>query len=1112
MKILLVILLASVALQVSGGIGLAAPAFPQTGTSTLPLLCSYNVSQHYCDLRMVLLIDDTGSMRSNDPALMRDQAAKNLVDILYQEYYQPALDAQAADSGIILPDIQVAVIHFSHCVSKDPSDNCGNDAKFNSGWLPITQRENLYSAIDWLKTQPNFYRLKQYTHFAEPFQAATDLFNQPAARTENDCVHRAILLLTDGTPEEAAGPLNEPELGNEMGQVKNIVKAYLSEPGNSIFVTAFKIVPRYWLAAEPYWKDIAGSSNVSLENSLDGVASRMEKIAAAEIGARSSTLSPDPKDARLYTLQLLHHLASLRITYYKLNPNATLTLTGPAGEPVIPDGTTVTQTGKGTGIEVWTLNDPAAGTYQIKTSAGGGIITTIPLYALSLQLDAPSPAEPLLQFTDGVIRFKLLDSINAPVLPTDDPPFNLNVQASLKNPAGGSTPLTLTQNGEDYRAAWMPLTTEKVALHVSAELTDTSRNSLWKCEGDGGDLPIDPVGVRVDLPSACAPVNTTVTIPLQWINARTGQNTAIDPSVSWQISSVTTPSGKPVISSANEVDAKSGAYRLTITPVLHEDVRSHITAGMVVNGRLTSFYDDSFTISVCPPLPPPPPFSCAVCNGYWSYLLWLLAVVLIALSLSKMMFRKKDEKYSRPFWLLIILLILLILIWLLWCCRFLFWPLLILLLILLAILLLLRLIGRDDKWKSASRFWLSLILLVLLMLIWLILFSGYWVYLFLMLLALLAILMWVWFRFRNRNEQEPFPSWLLLILLIVLVSIWLIFFGKFTLWLALILLLVWLVVLLLAGLFSQEDKWRSSYRFWSLILLLLVLVLVWFIYFSGYRIYLFWLLILLLLLWLATWLLYQYSNPLWGVIGIADRRNRILWSARLAGPDGSGGKSYYVWNFKDPIRTVKRIRVRSFDQREGWLVLSVITTAGRRTFKRTLNKWRDCDLGAGCRIIWREEARPPKRAEPRQPKSGEGRRPRPTRYDVEEIEGVGRVYAARLKRLGIHTTDELLKAAGSRKGRKELAEEISLSVGRILEWVNRADLMRVPGVGEEYSDLLEAGGVDTVKELRQRNPENLWDALRRVNEKKRLVRRVPTLEEARAWVAAAKKMKAMVKY
>ena len=103
LKLFLTLLLAALALQAAAGAGLAAPLAQDTGPEQLPLVCSTNVSHAYCDLQVVLLIDDTGSMRSNDPTRMRNQGAKNLVDILYQEYYQPALDAQALDPNVVLP-------------------------------------------------------------------------------------------------------------------------------------------------------------------------------------------------------------------------------------------------------------------------------------------------------------------------------------------------------------------------------------------------------------------------------------------------------------------------------------------------------------------------------------------------------------------------------------------------------------------------------------------------------------------------------------------------------------------------------------------------------------------------------------------------------------------------------------------------------------------------------------------------------------------------------------------------------------------------------------------------------------------------------------------------
>jgi PAS domain S-box-containing protein len=138
--------------------------------------------------------------------------------------------------------------------------------------------------------------------------------------------------------------------------------------------------------------------------------------------------------------------------------------------------------------------------------------------------------------------------------------------------------------------------------------------------------------------------------------------------------------------------------------------------------------------------------------------------------------------------------------------------------------------------------------------------------------------------------------------------------------------------------------------------------------------------------------------------------------------------------------------------------------------------------------------------------------PRRRMIKVETIEGIGPIYAARLGEIGILTTEDLLTAGATRKGRQELVEKMGVSDKLILRWVNIADLMRVPGIGEEYSELLEAAGVDTVKELRNRNANNLYNALIVANNEKSLVRRVPHLTEVQSWVQAAKELEPRMRY
>jgi len=132
--------------------------------------------------------------------------------------------------------------------------------------------------------------------------------------------------------------------------------------------------------------------------------------------------------------------------------------------------------------------------------------------------------------------------------------------------------------------------------------------------------------------------------------------------------------------------------------------------------------------------------------------------------------------------------------------------------------------------------------------------------------------------------------------------------------------------------------------------------------------------------------------------------------------------------------------------------------------------------------------------------------------NVADIEGIGPAYAEKLDKAGVKTTDGLLKAGATAKGRKDLAAASGLTEAKILEWVNRADLYRIKGVGSEYSDLLEVAGVDTVKELAQRKPENLLDAMTKVNAEKNLVRRLPTLDAVKDWVDQAKALPRVVEY
>ena len=131
---------------------------------------------------------------------------------------------------------------------------------------------------------------------------------------------------------------------------------------------------------------------------------------------------------------------------------------------------------------------------------------------------------------------------------------------------------------------------------------------------------------------------------------------------------------------------------------------------------------------------------------------------------------------------------------------------------------------------------------------------------------------------------------------------------------------------------------------------------------------------------------------------------------------------------------------------------------------------------------------------------------------LTKIEGIGAKTAQKLQKCGLKSTAALLKHCATKKGRKAVAEDSGLSETVLLGCVNKADLFRIKGVGEEYSDLLEASGVDTVPELAQRKAENLHQKMAEVNGKKKLVRQLPTASQVASWVQQAKKLPRVITY
>jgi predicted flap endonuclease-1-like 5' DNA nuclease len=131
---------------------------------------------------------------------------------------------------------------------------------------------------------------------------------------------------------------------------------------------------------------------------------------------------------------------------------------------------------------------------------------------------------------------------------------------------------------------------------------------------------------------------------------------------------------------------------------------------------------------------------------------------------------------------------------------------------------------------------------------------------------------------------------------------------------------------------------------------------------------------------------------------------------------------------------------------------------------------------------------------------------------VEFVEGIGPTYGMKLNEAGIETVMDLLRRGATRKGRAELVEATGIANGLIMKWINAADLYRVKGIGKQFGELLEAAGVDTVPELAQRNPLNLYTKLSEVNAEKKIAGRAPHQSEVESWVAQAKDLPRVIEY
>jgi predicted flap endonuclease-1-like 5' DNA nuclease len=133
-------------------------------------------------------------------------------------------------------------------------------------------------------------------------------------------------------------------------------------------------------------------------------------------------------------------------------------------------------------------------------------------------------------------------------------------------------------------------------------------------------------------------------------------------------------------------------------------------------------------------------------------------------------------------------------------------------------------------------------------------------------------------------------------------------------------------------------------------------------------------------------------------------------------------------------------------------------------------------------------------------------------YKIEDVEGIGASYGEKLREAGLQSTGDFLEKCKTPQGRKTVAESTGISDKLILRWANLSDLMRISGIGPQFSELLEAAGVDTVKELKHRNAENLAEAMEKINGEKKLARTSPAAKTVAEWIEQAKSMEPGIEY
>ncbi|HSF80641.1 MAG TPA: hypothetical protein VLA49_05385 [Anaerolineales bacterium] len=548
------------------------------------------------DIQVLFIIDDSGSMRTNDPIQARFAGVENTVDILGEVYLQ-ALEAQSRS----LPKIFVSAIHFA------------GDVDLRTGWVPIDPADRQAwesggadgrAAINQILVPDTIRNLRltslRTTNFTDPFNQAVELF-KTAPPTEAGCSNRIVLVLTDGAPDLGRGPLTGDQLENHFEDVKASAAELKELFGSLIYVSGLNDETRladYWSNSEAHWQEIAPDSTsgdllgaVKIEDTVDEsgqpvgklavLRDRIQAIIEQSIGLQGESV--------VGTEMVPPYLEFLRISYFAPNANATLNVFGPDGSLIEIDDETVTLEGAGTPDQVIKILNPEPGQYRFEPSIPGGRIRLLFSYP-SLEESLPLQLKEAVfqQYTESTLSFELLDK------PASLPDYPLGFEMHFTSPGEEAEPIPLTEDGGGFQFPFLPLTPGdgEVFVDVFTQNKDGQDCLLHRSELAGFEVEEVLMVARPVDELVCTPSGMPIRFPIELQNGRTNARTTISLPVEWQVEAV--HENESPVQASVEPTGDDGLYTFSLSTEVAGRVTTSVTASVSHDSYSAVLFEDTF--------------------------------------------------------------------------------------------------------------------------------------------------------------------------------------------------------------------------------------------------------------------------------------------------------------------------------------------------------------------------------------------------------------------------------------------------------------------------------------------------------------------------------------